>query len=342
MHEAPPSLPFRRAGRSGLSLPVVSLGLWQNFGSADALAAQRSVVFRAIERGAVHLDLANNYGPPAGAAEENAGRLLAELRGHREELVVATKAGYRMGAGPYQEGGSRKYLVSSLDASLRRLGLDHVDVFYSHRFDPTTPLAETVGALATAVQSGRARYAGISSYSPRRTREALDIARRLGVPLALTQNSYAMLNRWIELPDETGDSLLTTAAEGGLGVVAFSPLAQGMLTDRYLDGIPRDSRAARGGSLRADFLSPENLRHVRRLDALARARGQSLAQTAIAWAARDPRVTSVVIGARTVAQLDENLDALSGPAFTAEELALVDSMPADAGVNIWAARSSDL
>ncbi len=339
----PRALPHRRLGRTGLTLPAVSLGLWQNFGEADPFATQREIVLHAVDRGVTHLDLANNYGPPGGAAESSLGRLLArELRPVRDELVVTTKAGYRMGPGPYGEGGSRKYLLSSLDASLRRLGLDHVDVFYSHRYDPTTPLHETVGALASAVRSGRARYVGISSYSAQRTREALQVATELGVELVVTQVSYSMLNRWIEVPDSSGTSVLDVAARAGMGVVAFSPLAQGMLTDRYLHGTPRDSRAARGGPLRGEFLSQENLEHVRRLDTLARAHGRSLAATAIAWALRDARVTSVLLGASSTRQLDDNLAALGAPALTDEELRAVEAVPADTGINLWASRSSDL
>jgi L-glyceraldehyde 3-phosphate reductase len=343
-HASPgPGLPHRRLGRSGLALPVVSLGLWQNFGHADPFATQREIVLHAVDRGVTHLDLANNYGPPGGAAEESLGRLLGrELRPVRDELVVTTKAGYRMGPGPYGEGGSRKYLLSSLDASLRRLGLDHVDVFYSHRFDPTTPLSETIGALATAVRSGRARYAGISSYSARRTREALRVAAETGVELVVTQVSYSMLNRWIEVPDASGRSVLDVVDEAGTGVVAFSPLAQGMLTDRYLSGTPAGSRAARGGPLRQEFLSPENLEHVRRLHALAQAHGRPLARTAIAWAMRDPRVTSVLVGASSVGQLDDSLAALDDPPLSAEEIAAVEAIPHDTGINLWASRSSDL
>ncbi len=321
---------------------MITLGLWQNYGAGDPLAAQRTLIEHAIDAGLVHLDLANNYGPPPGAAEESLGRILRGLRTHRDELVIATKAGYRLHPGPYGEGGSRKYLLASLDSSLARMGLDHVDIFYSHRYDPSTPLAETLGALATAVRSGRARYAGISSYSARRTREALAVAAEIGLDVALTQNAYSILNRWIEQPDRSGNTLLGIAAESGLGIVGFSPLAQGMLTDRYLNGIPPDSRAARGGPLDRSYLSAENLGYVRRLDALARDRGQSLAQTAIAWALRDPRVTSVAVGARTPQQLDENLGALEGPAFTAAELAIVDAVPADTGINLWGPRSSEL
>lgn len=333
-----PPMTFRSA--AGLALPALSLGLWQNFGATTAYADQRALVHHALERGITHLDLANNYGPPPGAAEESVGRMLRELP--RDELVIATKAGYRGWEGPYGEGGSRASLLKSLDASLRRLGLDHVDIFYSHRFDPTTPLQETIGALATALATGRARYVGISSYSARRTREAAQAAADLGIPLLATQVSSSMINRWITVPDDTGDSLLDTAAKLGMGVLAFSPLAQGMLTERYLDGIPPDSRAARGGSLRAEYLSSENLAHVRRLAKLAADRGQPLAQCAIGWALNDPRVTSVVVGARTPDQLDGLLGALDAAPFTPEELAVVESVPADSGVNLWGVRSSDL
>ena len=338
-------LPYRRAGRSGLALPAVSLGLWQNFGSGDPADRQRDVVLRAFDRGITHLDLANNYGPPPGAAEEGFGRLLrSDLRPYRDELVLSTKAGYDMWPGPYGSGGSRKHLLSSLDQSLRRMGLDHVDIFYSHRFDPTTPLEETLGALRTALDSGRALHVGISSYSARRTVEALAVADRLGLRLTVHQPSYSMLNRWIEQPQpDAGDrSLLDVLAGAGLGAVVFSPLAQGMLTTKYLDGVPRDSRAARGGSLRPEFLTEENLGHVRALDAIARARGQSLAQMAIAWALRDPRVTSVLLGASSVAQLEENLVALAAAPFDDDEIAAIDAHAVDAGVNIWAARSSEL
>jgi len=345
---------FARAGRSGLLLPRLSLGLWQNFGDSSPLSAQRDLVLHAYDRGIVHIDLANNYGPPPGSAEAGFGRLLAtDLRGHRDELLISTKAGYRMGPGPYGEGGSRKYLLSSLDASLRRLGTDHVDVFYSHRFDPTTPLHETIGALATAVSSGRATYAGISSYSARRTTEALAVADDLGLPLVLHQPSYSMLNRWIEAPGPDGRSLLDVAGEAGTGLIVFSPLAQGMLSDRYLDGVPPGSRAARGVSLRAEHLAPENLARVRALRDVAAGRGEPLARTAIAWTLRDPRVTSVLAGARTTTQIDENLAALDAPPFTTDELAAIDGVttelrpdgtrrPLDTGINIWAARSSDL
>ncbi|QZN84481.1 aldo/keto reductase [Cellulomonas sp. C5510] len=349
MHLADPErhdrLPLRRAGRTGLDLPAVTLGLWQNFGDATPYADQRALVLRAFDLGVVHLDLANNYGPPPGAAEESVGRLLAsDLAPYRDELLLATKAGYRQWPGPYGEFGSRKYLLASLDQSLRRLGVDHVDVFYSHRFDPATPLEETIGALRTAVDSGRARYAGISSYSARRTREALAVADAMGLPLALHQPSYSMLNRWVEQPDEAagGRSLLDVAGEAGMGVVAFSPLAQGMLTRKYLGGVPEDSRAARGGPLRAEYLSEENLARVRALAAVAEGRGQSLAQLAIAWVLRDPRVTSVALGARTPEQLEENLAAVHGPALTDAELAEIDRHAVDAGINLWGSRSSNL
>jgi L-glyceraldehyde 3-phosphate reductase len=339
------SLPYRRAGRSGLDLPAISLGLWQSFGDADPHERRRDVVLHAFDRGITHLDLANNYGPPPGAAEEAFGRILRDdLRPYRDELVLSTKAGYDMWPGLYGSGGSRKYLLASLDQSLARLGTDHVDLFYSHRFDPTTPLEETLGALRTAVDSGRARYVGISSYSAHRTQESLAVAAGLGLTLTVHQPSYSMLNRWIERPDAAAGhrSVLDVVADAGLGAVVFSPLAQGMLTGRYLDGIPAGSRAARGGSLRREFLTEENLGRVRALAAIAAERGQTLAQMAIAWARRDPRVTTVLLGASSVAQLDENLVALERPDFTADELARIDVHAVDAGVNIWAARSSDL
>ena len=338
-------LPLRRAGRSGLDLPAVTLGLWQNFGDATPFADQRALVLAAFDAGVVHLDLANNYGPPPGAAEESVGRLLAtDLAPYRDELLVATKAGYRQWPGPYGEFGSRKYLLASLDQSLRRLGTDRVDVFYSHRYDPSTPLEETIGALKTAVDSGRALYAGISSYSARRTVEALAVAEDLGLRLTVHQPSYSLLNRWVEEPDPEagGRSLLDVAGDAGLGVVAFSPLAQGMLTRKYLGGVPADSRAARGGPLRAEYLSDENLDRVRALNAVAERRGQSLAQLAIAWVLRDPRVTSVALGARTPEQLRENLAAVRGPALTDDELAEIDQHAGDAGINLWGSRSSDL
>jgi L-glyceraldehyde 3-phosphate reductase len=324
-------MPYRRCGRSGLDLPVISLGLWQNFGDGDPLDRQRAVVRRAFDLGITHLDLANNYGPPYGSAEVNAGRILAEdFRPYRDELVISTKAGYDMWPGPYgQGGGSRKYLLASLDQSLARTGLEYVDVFYSHRFDPTTPLEETTGALATAVTSGRALYAGISSYSPQRTREAALLLREAGVPLLIHQPSYSMLNRWIEA------ELLDTLEDEGVGCIAFSPLAQGMLTPKYLDGIPEGSRAARGSSLDPALLTEETLGRVRGLAAIAARRGQSLPQLALAWALRDPRVTSVLIGASSVAQLEENVAALRNVEFGDDELAEIDRFAVDSGIDLW-------
>jgi L-glyceraldehyde 3-phosphate reductase len=349
MHVADPQrhsrLPTRRAGRSGLSLGVATLGLWQNFGAARPFAEQRELVLRAIDLGITHLDLANNYGPPAGAAEESVGWLLArDLAPYRDELVIATKAGYRAWPGPYGEHGSRKYLLASLDRSLARLGLDHVDVFYSHRYDPKTPLEETLGALATALDSGRARYVGVSSYSAVRTVQAVELAQSMGLDLTLHQPSYSMLNRWVEHPDPAagGRALLDVVADVGLGVVAFSPLAQGMLTGRYLDGVPANSRAARGGPLRPEYLSTDNLAHVRGLAEIAAGRGQSLAQLAITWVLRDPRVTSVVLGPRTTAQLEDSLHAISGPPITPDELAAIELYAVDGGVNLWGPRSSEL
>ena len=349
MHPAEPDryalMPYRRTGRSGLDLPAISLGLWQNFGDGNPLERQREVIVHAFDRGITHLDLANNYGPPPGSTEENFGRILAsDLAPHRDELVISTKAGYEMWPGPYGVGGSRKYLLASLDQSLARMGLDHVDLFYSHRYDPTTPLAETMGALKTAVDSGRTRYVGISSYNAHRTLEALEVARSIGLPLTIHQPSYSMLNRWIEHPDARAGSrsLLDVLGEAGLGTIVFSPLAQGMLTSKYLDGVPADSRAARGGSLRREFFNDQTLGHLRALADLATTRGQSLAQLAISWALRDPRVTSALLGASSVAQLDENLAALDRLDFSAEELAHIDHHAVDSGVNIWAARSSDL
>ncbi|MHB1489184.1 L-glyceraldehyde 3-phosphate reductase [mine drainage metagenome] len=337
------SIPYRRAGRSGLSLPTISLGLWQNFGEREPFDRQREILLHAFDRGVTHLDLANNYGPPPGSAETSLGRVLAQdLRSYRDELVISTKAGYRQWPGPYGDGGSRAYLLRSLDQSLHRLGLDHVDVFYSHRYDPDTPLQETLGALKTAVDSGRAIYAGISSYSARRTVEALEVAADLGLTLTLHQPSYSMLNRWIERPDASGRSLLDVVGGAGLGTIVFSPLAQGMLTDRYLGGVPAGSRAARGGPLQPGFLNPENLGHIRALDAIARRRGQSLAQLALAWALRDSRVTAVLLGASSPAQLDENLAALDHLDLSAQELAEIDEHAVEAGINIWAPRSSDL
>lgn len=339
------TMTYRRAGRSGLDLPAVSLGLWQNFGSQDPYETQRAIVLRAVDRGVTQIDLANNYGPPPGSAEESFGRMLAtDLRGLRDELVVTTKAGYRQWPGPYGEFGSRKYLLASLDQSLRRLGLDHVDIFYSHRYDAETPLEETLGALRTAVESGRAVYAGISSYSAQRTLDALEVADRIGLRLLVHQPSYSMLNRWVEQPDDEagGRSLLDVLGDAGLGAVVFSPLAQGMLTEKYLHGVPAGSRAARGGSFSPTFLTEEVQERLRALAAIAADRGQSLAQMALAWALRDPRVTSVLVGASSPEQLDENLGALERLDFTEEELTRIDEHAVDAGINIWAPRSSDL
>jgi L-glyceraldehyde 3-phosphate reductase len=326
---------YRRCGRSGLRLPEISLGFWQNFGDEQPLDVQRAIIRRAFDLGVTHFDLANNYGPPYGSAERNFGLILrTDLRPYRDELIISTKAGYDMWPGPYGEWGSRKYLLASLDQSLARMGLEYVDIFYSHRFDPDTPLEETMGALDTAVRSGKALYAGISSYSAERTSEAAAILRELGSPLLIHQPSYSMLNRWIE-----GGLLQTLAAEG-TGCIAFSPLAQGLLTGKYLNGIPAGSRASRDGSLSAGQISEENLAHVRALDEIARARGQSLAQLALAWVLRDQRVTSALIGASSVAQLEENLAAAGRSSFTAGELAAIDRQAVDAGINIWAASSS--
>jgi len=324
---------YRRTGRSGLDLPVLSLGLWHNFGDDTPQETQRSVVRRAFDLGITHFDLANNYGPPYGAAEINFGRLVREdLRPFRDELVISTKAGYDMWPGPYgQGGGSRKYLLASLDQSLARMGLDHVDIFYSHRFDPTTPLEETMGALDTAVRSGRALYAGISSHSPADTRRAAAILADLGTPLLIHQPSYSMLNRWIET------SLLDVLADVGAGCIAFSPLAQGMLTDKYLQGIPAGSRASQHKSLDPSLLSEAAIAHVRALNDLARGRGQSLAQMALAWALRDPRVTSLVAGASSVAQLEQNVATLENLEFGADELAAIDQHAVDAGIDLWSA-----
>jgi len=328
------AMQYRRAGRSGLQLPAMSLGLWQNFGGDRPLEMQRAIIRRAFDLGITHFDLANNYGPPYGSAEENFGRILAtDLRGHRDELIISTKAGYDMWPGPYGDWGSRKYLLASLDQSLARMGLDYVDIFYSHRFDPATPPEETLGALDSAVRQGKALYAGISSYSPQRTREAAGIMRRLGTPVLLHQPSYSMLNRWIE------DGLLDVLGTEGIGCIVFSPLAQGLLTDRYLDGIPAGSRASREGSLGGDLLSEQNLAKVRALNELAARRGQTLAQMALAWTLRDPRVTSTLIGASSVAQLDSNVAALDRLLFDDDELAAIDRYATEGNVNLWASSS---
>jgi L-glyceraldehyde 3-phosphate reductase len=334
------SMPYRRTGRSGLDLPAVSLGLWHNFGDDVPFDRQRDILRRAFDLGITHFDLANNYGPPYGAAETNFGRHLADdFLPYRDELVISSKAGWDMWPGPYgQGGGGRKYVLASLDQSLQRLGLDYVDVFYSHRPDPITPLEETMGALHTAVQSGRALYAGISSYSPEMTREAARILADLGTPLLIHQPSYSMLNRWIET-----EGLLDTLAEVGAGCIAFSPLAQGMLTDKYLDGVPEGSRAAQDKSLDRGMITEQYLTHVRALNEIARSRGQSLAQLALSWALRDPRVTSVLIGASSVRQLEQNVAAVQHLEFSAEELAAIDQHAVDAGIDLWqAAREGTL
>jgi L-glyceraldehyde 3-phosphate reductase len=321
---------FRRCGRSGIVLPPISLGLWQNFGGADVFEVGRATVLRAFDRGVTHFDLANNYGPPYGSAEENFGQILRkDLAPHRNELIVSTKAGWDMWPGPYGIGGSRKYLIASLDDSLRRMGLDYVDIFYSHRPDRDTPLEETMGALAQIVRQGKALYVGISSYSPERTLEAADILRSEGVPLFIHQPSYSMLNRWIE------KDLLNTLDTIGAGCIAFSPLAQGLLTSKYLKGIPENSRASQGGSLKKNFLSEENLQHVRALDEIARSRSQTLAQMAIAWVLRDSRVTSALIGARNVDQLNDSLDAVKNLSFTETELAEIDKHAKDGDLDLW-------
>ncbi len=313
-------MPYRRCGRSGLRLPEISLGLWQNFGDESPLDVQRAIIRRAFDLGVTHFDLANNYGPPYGSAEANFGTIMrSDLRPHRDELIISTKAGYDMWPGPYGDGGSRKYLLASLDQSLSRLGLDYVDIFYSHRLDPDTPLEETMGALDTAVRSGRALYAGISSYSAERTAEAAATLRQMGTPLLIHQPSYSLLNRWIE------GGLLDVLGEQGIGCIAFSPLAQGLLTARYLNGIPAGSRASRGESLSADQLREENLTHIRALSQIAAARGQSLAQLALSWVLRDQRVTSALIGASSVSQLEENLAAAGRSEFSADELAAIDT-----------------
>ncbi|HYD99221.1 MAG TPA: L-glyceraldehyde 3-phosphate reductase [Alphaproteobacteria bacterium] len=325
-------MPYRRCGRSGLKLPALSLGLWQNFGEGGDPAEQRAMIRRAFDLGITHFDLANNYGPPPGSAEVNFGRILREeLAGHRDELVIATKAGYLMWPGPYGEWGSRKYMLASLDQSLRRMGLDYVDIFYSHRPDPNTPLEETMGALDSAVRQGKALYVGISSYDPEQTARAAAILRDLGTPCLIHQPSYSLLNRWIER------GLTATLEREGMGCIAFSPLAQGMLTDKYLDGIPADSRAAdAGGSFKREFLTPENIAKLRALAAIARRRGQSLAQMAVAWTLRRPVVTSALIGARTVAQLEENVAALDRMEFSEAELAEIETHATEAGINLWA------
>ncbi len=321
---------YRRCGRSGLQLPAVSLGLWQNFGAERPLETSREILLRAFDLGVTHFDLANNYGPPYGTAEETFGQVLrTDLGAYRDELVISTKAGYDMWPGPYGNWGSRKYLLASLDQSLRRMGVDYVDIFYSHRVDPDTPVEETLGALDTAVRQGKALYAGISSYSAPRTRDAATILRELGTPLLIHQPSYSMFNRWIE------GGLLDALEETGAGCIVFSPLAQGLLTDRYLDGIPQDSRGAQHGTMLPEFLDDANLARVRALNDIAARRGQSLAQLAIAWVLRDPRVTSALIGASSVRQLEANLGALANLALSDDELTEIDRSAIDSGINLW-------
>jgi len=326
---------YRRSGRSGLQLPAVSLGLWQNFGHDRPLDTSRAIVRRAFDLGISHFDLANNYGPPYGSAEENFGRLMHDdLRPYRDELVISTKAGYDMWPGPYGEWGSRKYLLASLDQSLQRMRLEYVDIFYSHRFDPETPLEETMGALASAVHAGKALYLGISSYSAPKTREAAQILRELGVPLLIHQPSYSMLNRWIE------PELLDTLEVLGVGCIGFSPLAQGMLTDKYLDGIPAGSRASRDGSFSPRLITDTAIEKVRALNEIASRRGQTLAQLALAWTLRDPRMTSTLVGASSIEQLESNVAAIDGVDFTKEELAEIDHYATDSDINIWAESSA--
>jgi len=323
-------MPYRRCGRSGLDLPAISLGLWQNFGGADVFETGRAILRRAFDLGVNHFDLANNYGPPYGSAEENFGRVMAaDFRPYRDELIISTKAGYDMWPGPYGIGGSRKYLLASLDQSLKRMGLDYVDIFYSHRVDPTTPLEETMGALVQAHRQGKALYVGISSYSPELTRKAYEMLKGEGVRLLIHQPSYSLLNRWIE------EGLLETLEDLGVGCIAFSPLAQGLLTNKYLGGVPEGARAAKEGSFSTAMLTEETLTHVRALNDLAKERGQTLAQMAISWVLRDPRVTSALIGARTVQQLEDSLAAVRNLDFSEEELELIDRFATDAGINIW-------
>jgi L-glyceraldehyde 3-phosphate reductase len=327
-------MPYRRCGRRGLKLPEISLGLWHNFGDDRPYELGRSIVRRAFDLGITHFDLANNYGPPYGSAEVNFGRMLRDdLLPYRDELVISTKAGYDMWPGPYGEWGSRKYLLGSLDQSLGRMGIDYVDIFYSHRYDPETPLDETMGALASAVHQGKALYVGISSYSAAKTRQAAELLSQMGVPLLIHQPSYSMLNRWIE-PD-----LLDVLGEIGAGCIAFSPLGQGMLTGKYLDGVPEGSRATQSKSLSTDLLSPENLARIRALNEIAKRRGQSLAQLAVQWTLRDERVTSALIGASSVSQLEENAAALDGPPLTEDELAEIDKYAVESGIDLWAQSS---
>jgi len=330
------AMPYRRCGRSGLLLPAISLGLWHNFAEDVPFERVRAMCRAAFDLGITHFDLANNYGPPPGAAELNFGRILTtDLAGHRDELIISTKAGYRMWPGPYGEWGSRKYLLASLDQSLKRMGLDYVDIFYSHRVDPNTPLEETMGALDSAVRLGKALYVGLSSYNSARTREAAAILKRLGTPCLIHQPSYSMLNRWIE-----ADGLLHTLEAEGIGCIAFSPLAQGMLTTKYLDGVPEESRAAAGKSLRPEFLKPETIERIRALNEIAQARGQSLAQMALAWVLRDPRVTSALIGASRPEQIADSAAALRNLGFSDEETQAIDRHAQESGINLWQ-RSSE-
>jgi L-glyceraldehyde 3-phosphate reductase len=331
------SMPYVRCGRSGLDLPKIALGLWQNFGSRAPLEAARDMLLKSFDRGITHFDLANNYGPEYGTAEENFGRVMAsDLAPYRDEMVLSTKAGYDMWPGPYgQGGGGRKYMLASLDQSLTRMGVDYVDIFYSHRYDPTTPLEETMGALTTAVEQGKALYVGISSYGPSKTREAAAILRANGTPCVIHQPSYSMLNRWIE------DGLLDVTDEEGIGVIAFSPLGQGMLTTKYLDGVPDASRAAEDGSLSLGFLTDTNLARIRGLNEIALGRGQTLAQMAIAWTLRDPRVTTALVGASRWSQIEDSLGALDNLEFTDEELIEIDRYAADSGINLWASSSRE-
>ncbi len=343
MHSASPdryeSMPYRACGKSGLKLPSITLGLWHNFGDATPMETQREMLRTAFDLGITHFDLANNYGPPAGSAETNFGEhLRRDFRPYRDELLISSKAGWDMWPGPYgQGGGSRKYLLASLDQSLKRMGLDYVDIFYSHRFDPDTPLEETCGALASAVQQGKALYVGISSYSAGKTREAAALLRQMGVPLRIHQPSYSLLNRWVE------EELLDTLQAEGVGCIAFSPLAQGLLTDKYLNGVPEDARINRpgGGSFSQDHLSEQNLKHVRALNAIALARGQSLAQMAVAWVLRQPGMSSALIGASRASQIVELVGALKNLAFSAEELAAINQHAVDGGINLWKKPSTD-
>jgi L-glyceraldehyde 3-phosphate reductase len=328
-------MPYSRSGRSGLDLPRISIGLWHNFGGESLVDEGRQIILNSFDRGITHFDLANNYGPPPGSAERNFGTLMAtDLAPYRDELIISTKAGYDMWPGPYGEWGSRKYLLASLDQSLARMGLEYVDIFYSHRYDPDTPLEETMGALDTAVRAGKALYVGISSYGPEKTREAATILARLGTPFIIHQPSYSMLNRWVE------DGLLDVLGELGIGCIVFSPLAQGLLTDKYLEGVPEDSRVVKGGALDRSMLSEDNLARVRGLDQLARERGQTLAQMAIAWVLRDDRVTSALMGASRWSQVEDALAALDNTSFSDEELAAIDRFAVDGAINIWS-RSSD-